>query len=519
MTENIPNPIKKSRAPMIIIAVIAIIAVAGVIAFAVSGGFSSAPQSVIESDGPLGLVADGLVKTTDAQLEAQQNSFVYKALTGGSVEFVLGSKELISELTGTSFPGAALYAKLYSNADKMLFGLEAGVEVSDMKLVDALITLDKKALTVSSDSLLSSKVLGIGFENIAEHFNNSVFGPEGSYSLGVTAEDIIKGYNLNDFSGLMTEAEAFYAEYEAIYADFCNMLVTSLEENALIDETERGIVFDADEIAVTDVSVLLDDKSLPAVIEDVCLYFKDNQEFRSYLKDLLLIYEKMGMLEELELGSTADEAIMNLDDSLYSILNNLEDISEEMEGATVTFDFLISEKSGYFIGMEMTVANKIQENKLQFLIGPDPAAIEFFNLRMTQDEYELYEIEISVDDTKEKYQLDLLVEEAGEDEILSLALDHDKTSGEYQLKGMIEGDEHFALDGSVLEDGKRTVIRLDTAEFEGEELALDSQIVFREGDELKVGEYTDILLLSDEEFGVLLGEITGALMGLMFMMP
>lgn len=517
MTENTYNPVKKSRAPMIAIIAVAIVAVIGIAAFAVSGGFSSAPQSVIETQGPLGLVADGIAKTADVQMKAQEDSIIYKAFNGGSVELVLESEDLLSSYLDVELPNAALTAKLYSDPENMQFGIKAGMEVSAVSVIDALLTVNEDALTVSSDALLGTKVLGVGFENIVENFDKSVFGPGGSYSLDISAKELVEELGLGNTAALMTKAEKLNEKSEDIAADFCNMLVASLEENALIEETEAGIVVADEETLVTSVSVLLDNVGLPAVVEDVCIYIRDDQEFRSFLKDLFVIYEEMGMLEEMELGRTADEAMKNLDDSVNAVLADLEDFAEEMDNGTLSFVFHISEKGKYFVGMDMIVEDGAAESKVLFFMGPDPAAPEFCRLTIVEDDYVLADVQVVIADSDKELAIEILAEQDG-DETLDAELTYDKTLGEYELICQIDNDENIRAKGDVREEKKLLAIGLDTIYGEGEKWVVDAEVIFRADDELKPGKYTDILLLSEDEFATLVGELTGSLMGLMLML-
>ena len=361
MTENnfhpevqAPTPKKKSRKTPIIIAVAAVVVVVAVLIAVFAGGAAASP---------LALVVKG-AENTVAAIEANNAVTLLEDLaTHGSMDITADLAPITESAMGYALDGKANVSVYCANKESL--ALTADLTLGVTPLLDAMLILDPQDIAVGSQSLLGDKVYGVDLETLPNTFDASVFGPNGTYSLGITAEDIMR------IVDSMKTDEELPAEAEKVITDFVTATVTSVLKNSTVSEEKSSLAFADVQCDVTAVTVNMDAEDLCNIIEDVLTYLDTNEELRSFLYDHAAEIEKALAAQGMSDGNGALDAFYA---GVSEGLANMEEMRAKAteNNAALTLAFHITDSGDYLAGTFVNFSSTEGSFHFGLVIGPDP---------------------------------------------------------------------------------------------------------------------------------------------------
>ena len=132
---------------------------------------------------PMGLLATGFRNSIKALESNSDMDILNEISNGGSMEISMDLAALMQD-SGIPLSGTAS-VKVYADNEKGKSVVSMGVLLGGVQNLDATIYADRESVILASDFLLGNKAYGFDLEGLEKDFNNSVFGPEGPFSLGI----------------------------------------------------------------------------------------------------------------------------------------------------------------------------------------------------------------------------------------------------------------------------------------------------------------------------------------------
>ena len=488
-----PNNQKKKPLALIITAAVAIVVIGAIAAIAAFGGGNDNPADVIDKDTPFGKVINAYENTFLSAMQEYQDKF-----DSFSFEILVESDELMQELAGTSLSGAGIYGKLYVDSSQPLFGLEAGIEMESLNLLDASLIIGYEDIAVKSDAILGTKAYGIDLTTFAQNFETSIFGPEGEYSLGLTSAEI------EELLSYIQTANSGMAQLEEKYEDVANesisVMLTSIEENAAFTETTEEYAFSSGSVNWEKIEIKIDKYAFAAIVEDEFRFVKETPEMQSCIYDLLLYSYSMEEDPAAMAQADFDNIMATIDDTLA----NIETLPEEIGDNEIIFTFYIEDEQ--MLGCYFDICEN-GENVFYAGYISDSASED-----MTECHIELCDptiediiiLDYYVEENSDaKYAAHFLL--SNESELINeVNIDYDKQSGEFVVS---EENIDFALYGELSYIEDKTVIYLDRMAQGEEELSLATTLTFDPSAKITMPKYVDVLTLTTEEFEELISEV------------
>jgi len=476
---------KKSKAPIVIlVAVLVLAAVAGTLFL------------FLHSD-PAAKLTKAVKTSLKAAKSSEPVSVLSSAAEAGSIEISGSAADLTESLLGIRVD-AGVRLKAVMNTKKATEGsLEGAISINGAEMADFAAYTDGKSLAVQSEAILGQSAYGVGFGEIRGRFDQSVFGPDGEYSLGIDGaalgdffEGIAEGAENKDKAKLGEKTLLDLFALVKKYADF--------EESAGEIPTEL-----CGRIPVKNIALDLGGEKLYGFLKDLLAYARDSEDFAELYKDLAPAFEKIA-------GDLPDPE--NYGDWIDEMLSDLESRREEIEKTTLSFVFHISKKNGQIVGIDFTGKTEGSASGLyaNLLCAPDwksPAEIRA-DVKIAE-----------AGEDGEGGSFFWIVEEEGDAKTARFeaavyggfkfegTVRHDTKTGDLtgNFRPMDNGEilGEYSFSGNLeIKDGK-TVLRLDSVDFGDTSLALGGiKITVRESDELKpIPEYRDALSLTADEVG------------------
>lgn len=471
---------KKSKAPIIIlVAVLVLAAVAGTLFL------------FLHSD-PAAKLTKAVKTSLKAAKSSEPVSVLSSAAEAGSIEISGSAADLTESLLGIRVD-AGVRLKAVMNTKKATEGsLEGAISINGAEMADFAAYTDGKSLAVQSEAILGQSAYGVGFGEIRGRFDQSVFGPDGEYSLG------IDGAALGDFfegiaDGAENKDKAKLGEKTLIdlfalvkkYADF--------EESAGEIPTEL-----CGRIPVKNIALDLGGEKLYGFLKDLLAYARDSEDFAELYKDLAPAFEKIA-------GDLPDPE--HYGDWIDEMLSDLESRREEIEKTTLSFAFHISKKNGQIVGIDFTGVSGVDGSSLEadLLCAPDwKSPVEIRADMKVGEEGGSFTWFVKDDGELKTYALEAKISGGPKfSGIIWHNTEHGDLSGNFKSEDGREVLGEYSFSGNLeIKDGK-TVLRLDSVDFGDTSLALGGiEITVRESDELKpIPEYRDALSLTADEVG------------------
>ncbi len=491
--ESVQKKSKSKKKKHIIIGVAAVLVVALVAALVIWLVFNKDDQD------PLDMVYAAFENTVD---DVQGDIEEFEC---GSFEVSLNLATLLETMYGYPGVDGDVSLKLFADNSAGL-ALVGALGMGGSDVLDAVAVVDDGYVAVLSEVLLGDEAYGITLDTFYESFDNSVFGPNGAYSLGMSAEEIREFLDsLSQSSAQSTaQTEAIYEKQAAVVDSFGAALRESVSENATVEKSDETVTFGNKECKTTAVHVTFNSTGLYQVMYDVLDFLRTDANVRAFLEECAA-YAYMS--EDYYGEDPVDDFYASLDDALLELEEYKDTFSATEMNTVVTFYINKAEKN--LVGIKLALEAEGETVEMEFLAGPtaeDLSAVTFTVNGGGAGVSAAYEVETNDKDT---YEASLKIRQS----IFTLVsgnIHWDKKGGDFDVSLTI-GGETLTLSGKLLEDENKTVFTLGS--FSDGYTSYDLGITFTvtQSDEMPViADYTDLLTLDEEEVSALLDDIVGA---------
>jgi len=467
-------------------AMIAAVSAVGVVA-AAGIGITAATST------PAALLGKGLESTVESVQENPIVSVVTSALKGGSAEVQLD----LDALTQNFIEGSAA-VKVYTS-DKQEAAVSANLVVDDKSLLDATVVADKDNIAASSEVLFGEKAYGINLEKLVKNFEDSAFGPDGKYSLGIELDEEHDAIAERTFK--MSEAAMDLSK------DMTKTLMKSLKKHAEMTKEGTSMTFAGESIKVNAVTLKMDDEVILAVVGDMLTYLKENEALRSFLKDYadLLI-----TLSDGELGyDDKDELIDDFYDALDDVdLGDLEDALDEVE-PSLSATFYISKSEKALVGLDCTTKADGERVRLTSSFGPSWDKLNEISVKLSAPDVDIRFSYLVTEDTKQAYTAE--IEFDSEDGVpVEGTFEWDKKSGGFEL-GLESEYASFSAEGELALTDKELTLLLDSIHEDDYKQDIGITLILKADDKMpSMPKYTDVLEMTEEDVEDLVADLQDA---------
>lgn len=455
---------------------------------------------------------------------------------GGSMEMRVEAGPYLGMLMGSPnsslAPGASL--KYYYDMANGKAALAAKLSSAGVSVADALLYLADNSVSLSSTALFGSGVYGFSLENFAQNFNNSEFGENGAYSLGISPAEIET--TLKSFFQSSKEMMADTAKYTKEMEDAAKALkkdLYPLVESYGVITTEKGSLdVGGTAYATKDLGFAYTGEQLVDMLSATLTLLRDHEATRTYLaavadtcttyysEEYVALVEELFEVEELN----ADTLHQSLTDSINTLLAELASAKEVIADAHITLRVHIADKTKEIIGLSVSVTE--EDNYADFRLVCGPSIVDIDEVGMyakiyTADVKELEEYSCAYTvtrDDEEMYTAVLNVAGDGLEDVLggtngSLAkLEWNKQDGAYLLSVTVEG-ETIGIGGKYLEEKDSLTMTVTTLSAQGVSVNLgEIALIISAKDTMpENGAYTDILKMDEAALDDLFSEVTTAI--------
>lgn len=461
-----------------------LISIAAVVVIAIAAIIISAATA-----SPLNLLGKGIVNSVNAMQKNDATVFVQEVAEGGSVEFLCDLETLL-ELPVEG----ALSLKMYSAVTQA--ALIADVQLAGNSVIDLGMFADGKSMAVTSDVLFGSTAYGTKLENLADRFNNSEFGPNGEFSLGMEMPD--------QADATTVDAEKLAQDSKKIAQDMISSLMKSVKEHTKIDKANDTLEMNGSDVKVTAVEIWADSTACSELIRDMVEYFRSNADLKEYLYNyadyfaVMLVNSGVVYEDYEDPKSVIDQWYTQLDDISDE---DLADIALDMEEAELelVMTFYITKSGKELVGVKVESEADGEEVKVSALAGPTWKKLDEISV-WVDDGYSVTSMSYVVEkNDKDAYSAKLKVSEDSED-LMTGEIAWDKEKGGFEAQIMDEWGDTYGVEGSIAADDKTVTIDVDSAYGEGEEYALGVSVILSKSDQMPaMPEFTDVLDMSSDE--------------------
>lgn len=442
---------------------------------------------------PAGLLATGFRNSKDA---LESNSFSEKmnqVSNGGSMEITLDLANLMAE-SGLPMGGTGSL-KFYMDSEKGKSVMTLGVLLANIRNMDMSLFFNEDSLVLASDWLLGDKAYGVGYNDLEENFNNSVFGPDGAYSLGIEVPE--------DLQEQLDKYQKYTEDTEKIAAQLGNHLLESAGKNASLEKANATLSLGGKEVKTTAVSIKMDHDQLAAVMEDTLEYMRTDEDFKAYMKEYADILFSDSWADP---DTLVEEFYQELDDAKDEMDELKKELEEEEAGVEVVFHITKSGKQ--MVGIELTFESNISPVQLSFYAGPDLESANEISFRVDADGSIVRGSYVVTTNDKKAYAAELMLREDGET-VLSGQVNWDKTSGDLVITMTDEWEDSVVIRGTLVETKMVTDLTLDSIEMEGEQVELGLGVVLKTSDKMPDSPaYKDILKMTEAEVTSLITDLS-----------
>ncbi len=449
------------------------------------------------AEGPLDDVVDAVENTSGGTFDEAG-----ALLGGGSVELAIDLAKITQLAYGYPLLNGTASLKMYFN-DTPAAALVAGVNMGGVSALDITAVLDSERLAVMSEVLLGESAYGIAFDDFVNKFESSVFGPEGAYSLGLSAEDI------QEMLDIFAQRQSSSEELTLIFTDIAEEVAQCVVKYAAIEKSEETVSFSGNDCETATVSLNYDTDGIYNFCHDLLVYVKEHEALRAYLEaneeTLAVSAEYYG-----------DDLVGDFYKELDAILTELENAKANGEVAesdvSVVLTYYISKNGNYLVGISFDATADGETVNAAYFAGPSPEAMTEMTLTAVTDDSAVkftYTVKEN-DDTA--YAADFtLVQDGASD--LTGEISWDKTTGEYSLTVTAVKDT-ITLRGTFVKNETAAVFVLGSVSYGETVYDLGITVTVTYSDAMpEIDEYTELLTMSEEEFTELIYGIAGLLGG------
>ncbi len=482
------TPIRK-KTPWTVFAGIA--AAAAVLVGIVAGAVANTPTNLIRS---------GIKNTVKSINKMEISQYTNKVMNGGSTEILVDAGALTERFLGEAINGTASI-KVYTDAEAAQAAIAADVKMDGTSLVDGALIVTEKELVLSSDALLGDNAYGINIEKLAENFEDSIFGPDGAYSLGIEPEMI------ENLMNSTKESEKLMTDAEKVVGDMTKALMKSINKHAEIEKETKKISFNGKDTKTTAVEIKLDGDAVEDIAKDMLDYLENDRKFKAFLTDALEYAAKV---------SDEDIDVDDMLDEFYDALDEVEvkEISEMMEDVEVSVTFYITKSGRRLVGMD--VAAKVDDEKATISIKAGPSFDKLSEISVAVN-YGSTKAEVAylVTERSNKLYASELKVKMGKETLFTGKFEWDKKAGEYELELPIEGQE-IKVEGELSYDGKTATFGIGEVSMGEEAMDLTGiSLIMKAEDAMpSVPNYKDVLTMTESDAEAFISDVQKAVQGL-----
>jgi len=485
---------------------------------------------------PLDRIENAVEKSFKAaeKASAQTTKNAEKVLKNGSIEISADLQGFLNQVADINVDMSAS-AKTYFNSKASTIAEKISVSIDDEEIADALVILNDKNIAISSEALLGGEAYGLTFADILEKFDDSIFGPDGEYSLGISSEDVetfMEEY-FDDIVSMILDGTKDQAKLikatESFEKKFKKALFATLLENAEISQTKGTINIADKDIKTNDITITIEDEQIVPILLDILKFLRDSEDYKDIF---FLSYEQVASIIEMsDSDFDVQDAYDDFIDELDEIIEEGEDLEEDIDG-TFVFTFHTSKKNKELIGIDASFEVETTEVEIETKFGPsagdiDQVYIDFKVDEDTEDSMDPEKISVEylvTENSKNKFNATLKAEmnevyysywddEYYENErVLKGEIDWDKKNGDYEVALRLTEDDEthkVSIEGTYLEEKNRTVASLDSISADGIGISFgEIQVIVNYSDKMpEIKEYTDVLDMEEEDFDDIISEI------------
>ena len=463
------------------------------VALIVIGVLSAAAWAVVAAllNSPLASVGRALNASLKAAERSEISEIVNAAADSGSVEIYVDGRGLTSDLLGIEI-GAGGRVKFYFDMkDNQKAAVEAALLLNGSEAVDLSAYTDGTYAAAKSEAVFGTKSYGFRFDDVRKKYDDSVWGPDGEYSLETSLNLNYTGDELGDIFESIASSGKSKDETEKLIKSLVTDLLKPLNKYADISKDSGEAGFSSgDTVKTQDVTVTLGGEKLYEFLKDALRILRDNKELNRFL-------EKHADLLENVLHSSYED----YRDEMNEALESLEDDRDSIEECAFTVTFSISKKNKQLVG----VAFRAEEDgetaiEAKAVCGPDwkkPKTVKF----VMDMGYSTIDAVCNTEyDDRDGFRSDMQVTADGRT-VASGTVDLDGSSGDFTA-ALTADDETASLKGEYHRAKKDVaVISLDSFTVEGQTYNLSgTSVTVTENDKMPVvNDYQDVLSMSESD--------------------
>lgn len=456
---------------------------------------------------PMGLIGTGLKNSINALQKNNVVSLVDGVVNGGSIEVSAELEELTESMMGFGIGEGTVSAKLYTDLENSSMAVVAGVKDGKETLVDGGIYVNEQRIAIQSEALLGKTAYGVNLKKLVDNFNDSEFGPDGEYSMGIEMND--------DMKKMFSDTDELTKETEKMAKAIVTELLKSLKKNSDVSKDSGSISFAGKKVKTTAVTIEMDGEQMYEVIVDMLDYVRNDKAFKKYLTNYLeyaLVASGEYYLDELD-----EDELEEMIDSFYENLEDLDDdldyLKDSLEDADVSVKvtFHITKSGKQLVGIE--VKAEADGDKIKGSVYAGPSLKDITEISYSFDDgYDTYRgsYTVKTNDGK-KFEAKLKI---GED--YTGKITHDKKSGEFKAEITNNyWEETYGIEGTLKKSGKKVSATIASVYEDEYETELNLNVVLKASDKMpSVSKYTDVLTMDVDEIETVVEEVQAAAMEL-----
>lgn len=456
------------------------------------------------SNDPLAMIGKALEKSVAAAEKSDFAKYSDEVLNGGSIELAGNAKDITAASLGLGID-LDLSAKTYFDLKNAKLAATVNASFDEEELVSAQVYGDEKMIAVMCDALLGDTAYGVNLEKFTENFENSEFGEDGAYSIGVTMEDV------ETYLETLESNEKMTKDAEKVIEKLMKAVSKSIKEHAEIEKVGGSIRIGGEDINTNDIIITADGEAIVLICTDVLEYVADDKNLRNFLEDNAeSIFSSFYVSEGDEIDT--DDMIDEFYDAVDEALDSIETYEDEIEDASVMFTANIGKSNGQLIGAELEAeydGESIAE--VSFVCGPTWKEITELTVK-AEIEGEKYTVSMEVEeDTKEAYETVVKVKYDSET-LFRADIAWDKEDGDFEFSAEQSGYVLFELEGELVQSGKVSTLTFDKLRTAYSEMDLGGIcIIVNESDKMpKINSYKDVLTMSEDDIAEVITTVEDA---------
>ncbi len=418
--------------------------------------------------------------------------------------------------------------KAFGDIENEKAALTADIISGGASVADILLYIADKSVSASSNALFGDTAYGFSTEDFFTAFDNSEFGENGAYSLGIASKNI---QNYLDSIGLYAKSAEAMQEYEDKIAVSCEKIKEELYplfENTGTSSIATGTLEIANNsIKTTDVCFTYVGEQIVTLAEGILNLLETNEavpEMIEALYDMQASILSAELLQDESFGGFTVEELMNeVQSFIDEARGELDSFREVADGYTVSYTVHISKATKELIGATVHITEgETYYGNVKIICGPSMTDINEIsvNIELYDGEYDekvnQYVKYAVSEDSADKYAAELTYDIEGESGRLA-GIVWNKQSGELDINLDIEGTA-VAVKGKLINEKDSVTLAVNTVSYGFVSLDLgEIAFILHTNDTMPaaIESYTDILSMDKAGIEDLLGEISVGLQNIL----